>query len=66
MAIAENSGVDFIGLPFTMIVTRDEEIIKTHIGEIKEHHIELIIEVLKDIESGEITVNEAKVKLGPI
>ena len=66
VAIAENSGVDFIGLPFTMIVTKDEEIIKTHIGEIKEHHIELIIKVLKAIENGEITASEAKVQLGPI
>lgn len=66
VAIAENSGVDFIGLPFTMIVTKDEEIIKTHIGEIKAHHIELIIKVLKAIENGEITASEAKVQLGPI
>ena len=66
VAIAENSGVDFIGLPFTMIVTKDQEIIKTHIGEIKEHHIELITQTLKAIENGEMTVSEAKMQLGSI
>ena len=66
VAVAENSGVDFIGLPFTMIVTKDQEIIKTHIGEIKEHHIELITQTLKAIENGEITVSEAQLKLGAI
>ena len=66
VAIAENSGVDFIGLPFTMVVTKDQEIIKTHIGEIKEHHIELITQTLKAIENGEMTVSEAKMQLGSI
>ena len=66
VAVAENSGVDFIGLPFTMIVTKDQEIIKTHIGEIKEHHIELITQTLKAIENGEITVSEAQLQLGAI
>ena len=32
IAIAEDSGVDFIGLPFTMVVTKDNDILKTHIG----------------------------------
>ena len=66
VAVAENSGVDFIGLPFTMIVTKDQEIIKTHIGEIKEHHIELITQTLKAIENGEITVSAAQLQLGAI
>ena len=66
VAVAENSGVDFIGLPFTMIVTKDQEIIKTHIGEIKEHHIKLITQTLKAIENGEITVSEAQLQLGAI
>ena len=66
IAIAEDSGVDFIGLPFTMVVTKDNEILKTHIGEIKKHHIELITQVIKDIQSGKITTSQAKKQLGKI
>ena len=66
IAIAESSGVDFIGLPFTMVITQDNEILKTHIGEIKEHHIKIIIQVLQDIQSGKITASQAKKQLGKI
>ena len=66
IAIAENSDVEFIGLPFTMIVTKNNEIIKTHIGEIKEHHIELITQVLRDIEDEKLSIEEAKIELGSI
>ena len=66
IAIAEDSGVDFIGLPFTMVVTKDNEILKTHIGEIKKHHIEIITQVMQDIRSGEITTSQAKKQLGKI
>ena len=66
IAIAEDSGIDFIGLPFTMVVTKDNEILKTHIGEIKKHHIELITQVIQDIHSGKITTSQAKKQLGKI
>ncbi len=66
IAIAEDSGVDFIGLPFTMVVTKDNEILKTHIGEIKKHHIELITQVIQDIHTGKITTSQAKQQLGTI
>ncbi len=66
IAIAEDSGIDFIGLPFTMVVTKDNEILKTHIGEIKEHHIEIITQVIQDIQSGKITASQAKKQLGKI
>tara|TARA_B100001059_G_scaffold154256_1_gene153962 strand:- start:1710 stop:2285 length:576 start_codon:yes stop_codon:yes gene_type:complete len=66
IAIAENSDVEFIGLPFTMIVTKNNEIIKTHIGEIKEHHIKLITQVLSEIENKTLSIAEAKIQLGSI
>ena len=34
MAAAEASGIDFIGMPFTMIIAPDGELLKSHIGEI--------------------------------
>ena len=37
MAIAETSGVEFIGMPFTMIVAADGELLNAHLGEPGKH-----------------------------
>ena len=66
IAIAENANIEFIGLPFTMFVDDQNEIIKTHLGEIKEHHIDMLTEVIRDMQRGKISVEEAKIKLGKI
>ena len=66
MAVAEDSGVDFIGLPFTMVVAPSGELIKAHIGEIVESHIEQIVEVLADLEAGSIDVDGAREALGTL
>jgi thiol-disulfide isomerase/thioredoxin len=54
MAAAEASGIEFIGLPFTMVIAPDGELIKTHIGEIVEAHIDAIIAVFADLNAGRI------------
>ena len=66
IAIAENANIEFIGLPFTMLVDDQNEIIKTHLGEIKEHHIDMLTEVIRGMQRGKISVEEAKTKLGKI
>ena len=66
IAIAENANIEFIGLPFTMFVDDQNEIIKTHLGEIKEHHIDMLTEVIRGMQRGKISVEEAKIKLGKI
>ena len=66
IAIAENANIEFIGLPFTMLVDDQNEIIKTHLGEIKEHHIDMLTEVIRGMQRGKISVEEAKLKLGKI
>ena len=66
VAIAEDSNVEFIGLPFTMLVDNNNEIIKTHIGEIKQHHIDLITEVIIGIQEGKLSILDAKNILGKI
>ena len=66
IAIAENANIEFIGLPFTMLVDDQNEIIKTHLGEIKEHHIDMLTEVIRKMQRGKISVEEAKIKLGKI
>jgi len=60
MAIAETSGVDFIGMPFTMIVSPSGELIKAHIGEIVESHIEEILHVFARMETGELDIGGAR------
>lgn len=60
MEIAETSGIEFIGMPFTMIVAPSGELIATHIGEVVETHIKQIISVFHDLERGEIDLISAK------
>jgi len=66
MAVAEKSGIDFIGMPFTMIVAPSGELIKAHIGEIVESHIEAILHVFERLEVGEIDVAEAREALSAL
>ncbi len=66
MAAAEASGIDFIGMPFTMVLAPDGELLKTHIGEIVAVHIEHIVAVFKDLESGKIDIEGARAALEAI
>ncbi len=66
MAVAETSGVAFIGLPFTMVVASSGELIKNHIGEIEEEHIMQIAAAFTALESGEIDVAQAREQLGDL
>lgn len=54
MAAAEASGVEFIGMPFTMVIAPDGELLTTHIGEIVEAHIDTILGVFADLNAGTI------------
>ncbi len=63
MAVAESSGVEFIGLPFTMVVAPSGELIKTHIGEIVEEHIERITAVLARMAQDELDLDAARAEL---
>ena len=54
MAVAETSGIEFIGMPFTMIVTADGELLDTHTGEILAEDLEHIVAVIARLEGGEI------------
>ncbi len=60
MAAAESTGINFIGLPFTMVVAPDGQLIKAHIGEIRENQMAQIIEVFEQIQSGEIDLASAR------
>lgn len=54
MAVAESSGVEFVGLPFTMIVSADGELLNAHIGEILEADLDHIVQVFNLLDAGEI------------
>jgi len=60
MAVAETSGIEFIGMPFTMIVAADGELLNTHIGEIVDSHLEHIVKVLTMLDNGEIDKESAR------
>lgn len=64
IAAAEASGMDFLGLPVTMVIAADGSLIKTHIGEIFEDDLERIVTVLGRLEGGEIDVGRAREALG--
>lgn len=66
MAVAESAGVEFIGLPFTMVVAADGRLIKTHVGEIVEDQIAEITGVLARLDAGELTLDEARSALGTL
>lgn len=66
MAIAESSGVEFIGLPFTMLLSPSGELIKAHLGEVKESHITEMAGVLAQMRAGELDVEAARAALGPL
>ena len=60
MAIAETSGIDFIGMPFTMIVASDGELLNSRIGEIVDADLEHIVKVLTMLDNGEIDKESAR------
>ena len=60
MAIAETSGVEFIGMPFTMIVAADGELLNSHMGEIHQEDLDHIVKVLTMLDNGEIDKESAR------
>ena len=60
MALAESSGVQFIAMPFTMIVTRDGEFLSAYLGELHRSHLDDISSILSRLDSGEIDTEQAK------
>ncbi len=63
MAVAESSGISFIGLPFTMILAKDGTLVGAHMGEIHQQHLDDIVTVMIQLDSAEIGVEEARIAL---
>ena len=64
MAIAESSGIEFVGLPFTMFVAADGEYLDAYIGELHQEHLDKVVDIMTRLGNGEIDKNEAKNALG--
>ncbi len=60
MAVAESSGIEFIGMPFSMFVARDGEYVGAYIGELHQSHLDDIVNILNRLDSGEISKDEAR------
>jgi len=63
MAVAESSGISFIGLPFTMIVAKDGTLVGAHMGEIHQQHLDDIVRVMNQLDAAEIGVEDARIAL---
>ncbi|MDH3619249.1 MAG: TlpA family protein disulfide reductase [Gammaproteobacteria bacterium] len=63
MAVAELSGVEFIGMPFTMIVARDGELLSAYLGELHQSHLDDIVTILSRLDRAEITSDQASAAL---
>lgn len=60
MAVAESSGVEFIGLPFTMFVASDGELLSAYVGELHQSHLDEIVSVMTRLDRAEISKEQAR------
>ncbi|MCP5090164.1 MAG: TlpA family protein disulfide reductase [Gammaproteobacteria bacterium] len=63
MAVAESSGIEFIGMPFTMFVASDGEYLNAFIGELHQEHLDRVVDVMTRLDRGEIDKDAAKAEL---
>jgi thiol-disulfide isomerase/thioredoxin len=66
MAVAESSGVEFVGLPFTMFVSSDGELLSAYIGELHQTHLDTIVDVMTRLDRAEISKDEARSSLNQL
>ena len=63
MAVAEQSGLRFHAMPFTMIVSADGEYLNAHFGELHRPDLDKISDVLARLDAGEIDTETARKSL---
>ncbi len=63
MAVAESSGIEFIGLPFTMFVSSSGELLGAYIGELHQSHLDTIVDVMTRHDRSDISAEEASALL---
>jgi thiol-disulfide isomerase/thioredoxin len=60
MAVAEQSGLEFTAMPFTMIVTRDGEFLTAHFGELHRADLNKINDILVRLDAGDFDTDTAR------
>ena len=63
MAVAESSGIEFIGLPFTMFVASDGELLSAYLGELHQPHLDEVVRIMTRLDRAEISKNAARTAL---
>ncbi|MDZ7645025.1 MAG: TlpA disulfide reductase family protein [Woeseiaceae bacterium] len=63
MAVAESSGVRFIGLPFTLVVAPGGELLAAHLGEIHAPQLDTIVTELANLAAGRTNLADARAAL---
>lgn len=66
IAAGESFGIDFLGLPFTLIIAPDGELLNVHLGELKREHADAMLEVLEQLVDGSLDGSAAKEALAAI
>lgn len=65
IAASEAFGVPLTGLPFTLALSSDGELVNTHVGEMDADEAAAIISVLSKLEAGELSLDAARAALEP-
>ena len=60
MAVAESSGIQFVAMPFTMIVSREGQFLGAYLGELHRPELNKIADILARLDSGDIDAEIAK------
>ncbi len=63
MAVAETSGIEFIGMPFTMFVASDGEYVGAYIGELHQEHLDGLVDIMTRLDRSEISKDEARAQI---
>jgi thiol-disulfide isomerase/thioredoxin len=63
MAVAESSGIEFVGLPFTMFIAADGELLGAYIGELHPLHLDTVVHVMTRLNRDEISKADARTAL---
>ncbi len=66
MAVAESSGIEFIGMPFTMFVASDGEYLSAYIGELHQEHLDAVVDVMTRLDRAEIDKDMARSELNAL
>ena len=66
MAVAESSGIEFIGMPFTMFVAADGEYLSAYVGELHQEHLDAVVDVMTRLDRAEINKDMARSELNAL